>query len=523
MGRYLSSVTQLMRTGGWFFIGLFLLSGKPVAGELTKGPMLLRAETGRAALMFESDRPARAQVFWSEAGQSQPMSLSSYPIDINYRLGELPIMRFVHKVWLEGLRPAAEYKYYILEHRMTEPSPTYTFRTPKGRDEAVRFAVYGDCRSFAEQHRRIIQRIIQEGVNFVVVTGDLVGDGNQYEKWSEEFFDPLKGLAESVPIYALKGNHDQSKEGYFEKLLVPPGENSSFSFNYGSVHYWCGDNYSEEAGKLLAMMEQDIKSSRGGWLFVSLHEPSLNLGGHYSTWGYPQALPTFSRTGVDFVVTGHSHIYERFRPLAPPKDTKGSFVTFITTAGGGAPLHESGTSEYLAQGLSRHHFCLFEVTPQKVQLRVIDIDGAVIDQLEVTKQGGQPNKAYTDTAVPMELIQLYQDLRHCVFKAPVRPRKQESFEMAASLSAPSIKTAVKAILKLRCAEGTYKVGPEKTVEILPVGGMAQVRFSVQALVDTKAAGQRARLLDPALWIDCHYEISQGSGDISWPVLDPNQP
>ena len=106
--------------------------------------------------------------------------------------------------------------------------------------------------------------------------------------------------------------------------------------------------------ELLERIASDTRSSKAQWKFISYHIPSLNFSGYWSNWGSPEVFRVFADAGVDFVITGHSHQYERFRPVAPPRllvaDKRGgSFVTYITSAGGGAPLYKVKPTVYHAK------------------------------------------------------------------------------------------------------------------------------------------------------------------------------
>jgi len=97
---------------------------------------------------------------------------------------------------------------------------------------------------------------------------------------------------------------------------MPKGRENSFGFNYGPVHYFCADNVNKGLNDKvqLELIIADAGASDAKWKFVSYHVPSVNFSGHWSAWGYPYALPGLSEAGVDFVLAGHSHLYERFRP-----------------------------------------------------------------------------------------------------------------------------------------------------------------------------------------------------------------
>ena len=122
------------------------------------------------------------------------------------------------------------------------------------------------------------------------------------------------------------------------------------------------------------------------------------------------AIENLHKAGADFVITGHSHQYERFRPIAPPPGTNGSYVTYITSGGGGAPLDDVEPSQYYAQAKKIHHFCLFHIKTNKLTMDTIDINGRTIDHLEINKTNGRLNKEYLQTAVSLEEVRLFRDV-----------------------------------------------------------------------------------------------------------------
>ena len=386
------------------------VGGKAAKGQpkITKGPFLLRLSGNRAAIMWETNSEGDNTISYGR-DEKLGQQISSKPVRIEYGS---PLRRktvFVHKVWLESLETGKAYFYRI--KGAETGSLLCTFKTPATDVEEVRFAVYGDCRSNPRIHRKIVEQIIGKDVDFVVICGDLVTNGGNYEQWGAQFFGPLKDLVESKPVYALKGNHDLSRENYFEKLLVPPGQTANFAFGYGPVHFFCADNYSGTESRVLALIEEDMTDNKSLWKFVSYHVPSLNFGGHWSNWGHPEALPTLAKAGIDFAIAGHSHQYERFRPVAPPPGTEASHVTYITSGGAGAGLYGVERSLYHASAKKIHHFCIFDIKANNLTMDAIDPDGNVVDHFEVVKTDGKLNEKYLQTAVPMEAVRVYQDLR----------------------------------------------------------------------------------------------------------------
>lgn len=373
---------------------------------ITKGPVLLAVYENRAALMWETGTEWPCKLYYG-GDRKLDKYVESVPETNQTDQEAVKNAAFIHKVWLEDLQAGRTYDY-----RITGPGfedKIYTFRTVPANTDKVSFIVYGDSRTRPSVHRRLVKQMKKHKFDFVVHCGDLVTKGNKYEQWGPQFFEPLKGLAETVPVYIAKGNHE-GDNGNFEKLLIPKGQSNNFGFDYGPVHYFCADNVTKDIKDkvLLDSILTDARASDAKWKFVSYHVPSVNSGGHWSTWGYPDVLEGLAGAGVDFVLAGHSHMYERFRPVAPPDGTGGNYVTYITSGGGGALMHSIKPNSYHVVTKKKHHFCLFNIDGDKLTMDTIGIDGKLIDHLELTKTAGRLNKDYSRTAIPIKEMLAFQ-------------------------------------------------------------------------------------------------------------------
>jgi predicted phosphodiesterase len=411
LGRQILWLAVLLMTAG----GCEAIQSQPglqaEQDQITKGPMLLRAYQTKAAIMWETAEDGPCELHYGK-GDKLTKEIESEGEKVQYKISKVlqPVVEgsaFVHKVWLEGLEAGTDYSYQITGKGVK--SEVYKFQAAPAKADRVRFIVYGDSRSRPEVHRKLVKLMIAKKVDFVVHGGDMVADGNKFEQWEGQYFKPLKGLGETVPIYGIKGNHE-GKSGSYEKLLVPEGETNNFGFDYGPVHFFCADNAVKGVApqKVLDLITGDMKNSNARWKFVSYHRPSLNFGHHWSAWGYPEALQRLSEAGVDFVIAGHSHNYERFRPIAPAAES-GSYVTYITSGGGGVMLSPVNQCDSHAKASIVNHFCLFDIQGDKLVMDTIDISGKTIDHLEINKSGGRPNEEFVQTAIPMEEIRKHQE------------------------------------------------------------------------------------------------------------------
>jgi len=505
---------------------VIFLTGTVGCAKVTKGPVMLRVSKDRAALMWETEVAGPGSVLYGK-GNLLKKKVTTEPVKVEY--GTNKKAAFIHKTWIENLQPGQTYSYRVTSQRTPVlqriatlgrsriQSKVYEFRTVPEDTNEVTFLVYGDTRTRPEVHRRIVEQMLDKKADFVVHSGDLVSSGDHYEQFGPQFFEPVKGLAETVPFHIAKGNHE-GKKGNFEKLLVPEGQTNTFGFDYGPVHVFCVDNYSSDLSdrELLKRIADDARKSDAKWKLVSFHKPSLNFGGHWSDWGYPDALRILSEAGVDFVMTGHSHQYERFRPVAPPAGTEGSYVTHITCGGGGAPHHDVNPCLYHAQATTVNHLCLFKINDNRLTMDTFDIDGRVIDHLEIVKTDGQLNRQYLWTAVPMEAVRLHQGVHRAQPKQlSKKPKKDQPFNVTYKFSVPELGEQAKMTFKLGCDEGTYVLPEPKIISIPKEGGTFNVELSVTPLTDVKVSNDP---IEPALWLECHYEIGRVKEHISHSIV-----
>jgi predicted phosphodiesterase len=258
--------------------------------EITKGPVLLRVSEDRAALMWETEIAGPGKVLYGKVNVLDG-EVTTEPIQVEYGINKKAA--FIHKTWLEDLQPGQAYNYRVTSQKVPVlqrivtlgrsriQSKVYEFRTVPEDTNEVTFLVYGDSRTKPKVHRRVVEQMLDKKADFVVHSGDLVSSGDHYEQFGPQFFEPVKGLAETVPFYIAKGNHE-GKKGNFEKLLVPEGQTNTFGFDYGPVHVFCLDNYSSgfTVQEQLKQIADDARKSDAKWKFVCYHKPSLNFGGH---------------------------------------------------------------------------------------------------------------------------------------------------------------------------------------------------------------------------------------------------
>ena len=311
---------------------------------------------------------------------------------------------YVYRAALTNLQPGTSYTYAV-EVAGTATAPR-AFKTFHPEADSARFIVYGDSRSNPKVHRAVAGRFLEHVPEFVLHTGDLVMAGKDYGQWLQQFFAPVSGVADQVPFLSVPGNHEEDLKNYLAYFPMK-STNRWYSFDAGPVHVLAIDyHYERDTHEQFKFARKDLLESKAPWKVVLLHNPVFNFGHHNSAWGHKSYLPLFHEAKVDLVFAGHSHMYERFRPVAPTHQSNAWAVTAVTTGGGGAELHIPYPHPAQAVAISTNHFTLVEAARDRLLGRAIRMDGLEIDRFEIRKSGGRQTPELLAQVYPEEWLKI---------------------------------------------------------------------------------------------------------------------
>ena len=314
---------------------------------------------------------------------------------------------YLYEARLTELRPGSVYTYWAETGDVKTPHKR--FKTFELDQRETTFIAYGDARTNPKMHLAVASNFKRYSPDFILHTGDLVADGRRYDVWGREFFGPLADVIDEIPILPSIGNHEQDGNNYLFYLSLP-GKERWYSYDVGPVHVVALD-YRREKGndEQFAFAQQDLMASKAPWKVVFMHYPVFNIGGHATRWGHATYLPLFHEAKVDLVVVGHSHIYERFLPVAGASATASWPILHITTGGGGAGLAPVYPHPALAAYYSTNHFVVFEATATTLKGRAFTKDNALLDKFELKKSNGRPSAEYLAQVYPEEALKLFYE------------------------------------------------------------------------------------------------------------------
>jgi len=480
------------------------------SAAITKGPYIQNPSPTAVTIQWETDEPGEGRVHYETSGRMNRMvkAVLHEKIGRPRPQGDGSSAFYLYRARLTDLRPDTLYRYRV-EHRVEgkgalELAPK-TFRAWPETAERVTFIAYGDSRTHPDRHRAVAEHFNKHSPAFVLHTGDCVTNGAAHDQWGPQFFEPLADVIDHIPMLIARGNHEGGAENVLRLFDMPEGR-TWFSFDYGPVHVVVLD-YGKQDEQVLAWLEKDLAASKAPWKIAAYHVPTFNFGGHRSDGARTTFLPLFEKCGVDFVLVGHAHIYERFVPLRRAGDPGAKPITFITTGGGGAPLHDVTEHPLLAKTAKVLHYCLFTADAKTLRIQTFTPDGKVLDALTISKKDGQHDEAYLAQAQPMEAAILAQGVKTPVLEAlPTRQQAVPSVVRAAFHGLRAMAT-----FSVRLADASaeaYQMDPV-TVRVEPgKEAKAVLKIRARGKVTTEKVDKREVLRPPLRFV-----LSAESGSI----------
>lgn len=283
-----------------------------------------------------------------------------------------------HQVWasVEGLTPDTVYCYTLLDAAgaLTE---RIGFRTapPADTERTIKFLAFGDSGGGGSDQEALLDQMFEYPYELMVHTGDLAYDSGTIGQIESTVFGIYADLFRHVPFYPASGNHDyKTMQGApFRDVFALPGDSGEkwYSFDWGRIHFASLDTEADYATQA-AWLDADLARTTLPWKIVYLHRPPYSSGGHGSDTSLRNVLePVLARHGVQLVLAGHDHNYER---ILPQKGT-----TYVVTGGGGVGTRPVGTSSFTGFSTDVIHYLLVEVGTDELVFHAIDGTGREFD------------------------------------------------------------------------------------------------------------------------------------------------
>jgi predicted phosphodiesterase len=338
---------QATPTSADMFFNLRLVGNKPGASAptLTRVPYLQAGGKDAITIRWRTSQPCLGKV-------SVGTAVGNYTV--TSAAEDCPTVN--HEIRLSGLLPDTKYFYQIATVNgivfQGDASNFFTTLPPDDTKRKLRFSAFGDCgiatlgyqEDTFDEYRKFLQKNNIEAPDGWLLLGDnayIYGTDSEY---SANFFGPYQTILKNHKLYPVPGNHDYTNSiynqkdhlvSYFSNFTFPqngelggiPSKNPAYySYDIGDVHFLALDSYGEERGDTrlydtlgpqAKWVKQDLDANTKKWTIAYFHHPPYSMGSHNSDVDEElikmRGLFTriLERYGVDLVIAGHSHDYER--------------------------------------------------------------------------------------------------------------------------------------------------------------------------------------------------------------------
>ena len=367
--------------------------------HFTAGPYLHNVGKNSMDITFECDRPLLNSWinYGSDLSMSEKKQVAVRPVE-----EDLPEHN-IYKVHLEGLKSAEPYFYEVTAIDLngdTIRSGDLTFRTAGSKASPFSFAIIGDTEARPHINFQVGQLIWDERPDFIINLGDLTDGGKEPHKfeWNHEYFQGMNPLTSRIPMVPVPGNGEGDLYWYSKYHNLP----AYYKYEYGNAVFFMLNSNDRAAfapgGEQYEWLENELKNCEATWKFVCHHHApySSDENDYGNSWEgisnlgdtlVRKIVPLYEKYGVDIVMFGHLHTYQRTLPIAMEKVDEKNGVIYLQGGGGGGNLEDftPNRSWFSAKTYRGHHYFTVSILGKKLSMRMVDTEGRMRDFLDLKK------------------------------------------------------------------------------------------------------------------------------------------
>lgn len=263
-----------------------------------------------------------------------------------------------HIVFVDGLLPKSKYYYSVgtseAETLAGGDEQHHFYTAPSiGDTSGFKFWAIGDFGAGNDRQKRVKQwfqnYLTDNDVRGWLWLGDnAYHDGKDIDYTVKTFSKDFgyDSIMRFLPFYPIPGNHDynsvnqlkpaEKHSGPYYNVVevfknaemggVPSHTEAYYSFDYGNVHFMALNSELYQYAIFWGLgnpykdwIEKDIKATDKKFIVAFIHQPPYSKGSHDTDDFYQifmqntreNVVPILEKYGVDLVLSGHSHVFER--------------------------------------------------------------------------------------------------------------------------------------------------------------------------------------------------------------------
>jgi acid phosphatase type 7 len=306
-----------------------------------------------------------------------------------------------HEVIVSGLSPGTKYFYSVgsTSQALAGNDANYFFVTSPlaGSTIPTRIWVLGDSGTANASAQAVRNAYLtftgSTPTNLWLMLGDNAYESGTDAEYQTAVFDMYPTVLRQSVLWPALGNHDTAQASnppaslpYFAMFTLPTnaeaggmasGTEKYYSFDYGNIHFICLDSMTSDrsaTGPMATWLRSDLASSTRQWTIAFWHHPPYSKGSHDSDTDPILAemrqnfLPILEEAGVDLVLAGHSHSYERSYLIDGHYGLSSTFTNTMKKDGGSGRADVSGAYTKPTLGPGSHEGAVYAVAGSSGQI-----------------------------------------------------------------------------------------------------------------------------------------------------------
>jgi hypothetical protein len=320
------------------YILFFISFNYIIAQTVSRGPYLQQATPTSVIIKWKTNTSTNSKVNYGTSLASLSSSTTNTTSSVN------------HEIKITGLLPYTKYYYSVgttTSTLVTAASDVFFRTAPNyGQKGDYRFWVVGDAGTGGTNQRdtrtSFINYSANKNIDGWIWLGDNAYDGGFDSEYQANVFsnNTFEAPLKNIVVWPAIGNHDYNHNipfspspAYFDIFTLPTnaecgglasGTEKYYSYNYGNIHFVVLDSYDvsrSSTGAMATWIQNDLNTNTQPWIIAYWHHPPYTKGSHNSDNSNfidgelvdmrQNIIPILEAKGVDLVLNGHSHVYER--------------------------------------------------------------------------------------------------------------------------------------------------------------------------------------------------------------------
>ncbi len=251
-----------------------------------------------------------------------------------------------HVRWLDNIRSAENFVVGTTNviHAGGDANTFFVTHPLIGSNQPTRVWVLGDPGTRKKAEREVRDAYYKwtgkRHTDFWLILGDIAYTAGKDSEYQGAVFQMYDAMLRKSVLWPALGNHDAGSANspiehgvYYDIFTLPAqaqaggvmsGTEAYYSFDYANIHVVCIDSSDSSWGKsglMLKWLQADLEANKQDWLIAYCHHPPYTKGSHDSDndrdsdarmrMMRERVLPILEDYGLDLMLCGHSHAYER--------------------------------------------------------------------------------------------------------------------------------------------------------------------------------------------------------------------